>query len=409
LRSIEAARSARYESVLVVLAFTLRAIVACAALRSHAPQWFFAQASELGCLAESLCTGHGFSSPFGGATGPSAFLAPGYPALIAAIFHFFGSFTQASEIAIMLLQVLFGTLTVLMILRVTSALFSQRAALLAGVAATFSPPLLFVPTIFWETSFSICFSACVLWLVVCGDLANKPHRWAWMALITVVGAAVNPSLLTIVVPMWCVAWRQGSPRSIKPQMIATALCILVLALWPARNWRAMHAFIPARTNLGYELWQGNRPGSNGFFSAQLHPNTNTAEFHRYAEMRELAYMQEKSSIAKQAIAANPMRFLGITAKRFGCFWTGFGMTTSVITLIYTLAGTVLGFAGLLRLCRRSPRLASLFGLPLVLFPLPYYITHPDLRFRLVLDPILLALAAYAVTSRDHAKGRVGRS
>jgi hypothetical protein len=35
-------------------------------------------------------------------------------------------------------------------------------------------------------------------------------------------------------------------------------------------------------------------------------------------------------------------------------------------------------------------------LPLLLFPLPYYITHPDFRFRLVLDPILIALTAALV-------------
>jgi hypothetical protein len=31
-----------------------------------------------------------------------------------------------------------------------------------------------------------------------------------------------------------------------------------------------------------------------------------------------------------------------------------------------------------------------------LFPLPYYLTHPDFRFRMLLDPMLLLLSAYAV-------------
>ena len=38
----------------------------------------------------------------------------------------------------------------------------------------------------------------------------------------------------------------------------------------------------------------------------------------------------------------------------------------------------------------------LFLLPLLVFPLPYYITHPDFRFRLLLDPLLTILSAYAV-------------
>jgi hypothetical protein len=38
----------------------------------------------------------------------------------------------------------------------------------------------------------------------------------------------------------------------------------------------------------------------------------------------------------------------------------------------------------------------LFLLPLLVFPLPYYITHPNFRFRLLLDPLLTILSAYAV-------------
>jgi hypothetical protein len=33
----------------------------------------------------------------------------------------------------------------------------------------------------------------------------------------------------------------------------------------------------------------------------------------------------------------------------------------------------------------------------MLFPLPYYITHAEFRYRLVVDPLLTILAAYAVS------------
>lgn len=49
-------------------------------------------------------------------------------------------------------------------------------------------------------------------------------------------------------------------------------------------------------------------------------------------------------------------------------------------------------------------LAVLFLLPVMLFPLPYYITHAEFRYRLVVDPLLTILAAYGVTgSRDYVK------
>jgi hypothetical protein len=51
--------------------------------------------------------------------------------------------------------------------------------------------------------------------------------------------------------------------------------------------------------------------------------------------------------------------------------------------------------------------AMLMALPLLLFPLPYYITHAEFRYRLNIDPILTILAAYAVTqlaSRAYVAG-----
>jgi hypothetical protein len=47
--------------------------------------------------------------------------------------------------------------------------------------------------------------------------------------------------------------------------------------------------------------------------------------------------------------------------------------------------------------KRRVRLAVLFLLPLIVFPLPYYITHAEFRYRLVVDPLLTILAAYALS------------
>jgi hypothetical protein len=44
-------------------------------------------------------------------------------------------------------------------------------------------------------------------------------------------------------------------------------------------------------------------------------------------------------------------------------------------------------------------------LPLLLFPIPYYITHAEFRYRLNIDPVLTVLAAYAVTQLAAAWSR----
>jgi hypothetical protein len=52
--------------------------------------------NEAGSIAFSLSSGHGFSSPFRKDTGPTAWLAPVYPALLALVFRIFGPFTLRS-------------------------------------------------------------------------------------------------------------------------------------------------------------------------------------------------------------------------------------------------------------------------------------------------------------------------
>src|SRR5579864_1940556 len=49
---------------------------------------------EMGRVAASLASGHGFSNPFGPPTGPTAWEPPLYPYLIAAVFLLFGIYSK---------------------------------------------------------------------------------------------------------------------------------------------------------------------------------------------------------------------------------------------------------------------------------------------------------------------------
>jgi len=42
-------------------------------------------------------------------------------------------------------------------------------------------------------------------------------------------------------------------------------------------------------------------------------------------------------------------------------------------------------------------LVVLFALPLVLYPMPYYITHVYARFEWVVEPLILTLAGYSMS------------
>lgn len=391
---------------ILVVALAARLLILWFAIAHFPHNWLYSRGIELGTLAQSLVTGQGLSSPFGGSTGPTALLAPGYPALIACIFRIFGSFTFAAAIAVMTMQLLFSVMTVLVIMHVAHRLFGVRAANLAGAFWAVSLPLLWMPTIFWET----CLSTLILVSMIALALrcARRPSSilWALMGAYCGLAALVNPALLPALLAIlgWT-AWQTRKTLRYSP-ILALLVFVLIFAPWPIRNARVLHAFIPLRSTVGFELWVGNRPGATGFLDESQFPIFNKRELDSYIAKGEVVYMRDKSALAKTYIRTHPGEFLRLSTVRFIRFWTGTGSTDgSVIFAIYAVLTTSLGLIGSWRLLlKRRISLAVLFALPLMLFPLPYYITHAEFRYRLVIDPLLTILAAYAVTvSRDGAE------
>jgi hypothetical protein len=359
--------------------------------------WLYSHGIELGTLAQSLAAGQGLSSPFGGSTGPTALLAPGYPAVIAVVFRIFGGFTFASAIAVMVMQVLFSLMTVRVIMHIAERCFDARAANLAGTFWAVSVPLIWMPAIFWETCLSTLLLVGMVALALRCQQRPGALLWALMGAYCGLAALVNPALLASLLSLlgWT-AWQTRNTLRYAPALGAFVL-LLVFAPWPMRNARLLHAFIPLRSTVGFELWVGNRAGASGFLEESQFPIFNRWEYNQYAAKGEVAYMADKSALAKAYIRRHPAEFLRLSALRCFRFWTGTGNKDgSLFFLIHAVLTTTLGAAGMWRLlAKRRVSLAVLFLLPLMLFPLPYYITHAEFRYRLVIDPLLTILAAYA--------------
>src|SRR5256885_12413072 len=66
---------------------------------------------EMGRVARSIAQGHGFSSPYDGNTGPTAWEPPLYPFLMAGLFKLFGICSPLSPWGLLILNSLFTTPT----------------------------------------------------------------------------------------------------------------------------------------------------------------------------------------------------------------------------------------------------------------------------------------------------------
>ncbi len=393
----------RHTLLVLFVAGSLRLLVIVGVLLRYPGSWFFQRGIEMGLLAHSLLAGQGLSSPFGVVTGPTAFIAPGYPLLTAAVFWFFGEQTRLSAAIMMTVQLAVALVTVWLLMHLARSLFDERTSLMAGLLWACSPPLIWIPTISWDTSLSLCLLLGLLALVLhLGDRV-LPRMWVALGAYCALAALLNPALLpALAAPMLWLTWKtRHTTRS--SVLLATLSFVIVFAPWPIRNARIFHAFVPLRTTVGFELWMGNREGASGYLQEQLFPMYNQDELAEYRRMGEIAYTTHKSALARQFIRTHPLPFLRMTGLRVLRFWTGTGTQRgSSFFALHACFTSLFGLGGLCLLWRqRYHALATLFAGPLLLFPLPYYCTHAEFRYRLVLDPLLTLLTSYCLVGMKH--------
>jgi len=386
----------------LAIALAMRLLVLWTVAKRFPSTWFFTRGMEMGLLAKSVLAGQGLSSPFGVPTGPTAFIAPVYPLLVAAVFKLFGSDSAAAGVVIQAAQALLNLLTIALMMHIARELFDGRTAVVAGLIWALSPPLIWLPTVFWETSLSASLLVGLLaWALRCGQHPSR-SMWALLGLYAGFTTLVNPALLLSVVAIlaW-IAWqarRHAQHTAGMWQLLAVLVFSAVFAPWPIRNAHVFHAFIPLRTTVGFELWMGNRPGATGYLDESVFPNFNKQELSDYMRLGEVAYCNNKSALAKNYITTHPGTFVRMSLLRTIRFWSGTGTQDGpAIFASQALLTTVFGFAGLWLLFRSGRRAeTTLFALPLLLFPLPYLITHAEFRYRIVIDPLLAVLAAHAM-------------
>jgi 4-amino-4-deoxy-L-arabinose transferase-like glycosyltransferase len=384
----------------------------------------FAFGFEMGRLARAVAMGHGYADPFDGRTGPTTWVPPLYPLLLAGVFRLFGIYTLLSAWVILACNSLFSALTALTTYEIAARCYGRRVAVWsAWIWALYPAALQYAVRWVWEMSLSTWL---LTWVVVLalrmrgvGDdaaptSAMDPRTFSrWLAFGAVWGllALSNPSLLLFLpaAGLWVLRGTRALPRQIGYSVASAAVFLLFVSPWVIRNALVFHRFIPMRANFGAELYMGNGPGATGFLMEYDHPYQARDQLRLYAAMGEVAYAQMRGRAAERIIAADPGLFLRNTIKRFYFFWVSVPHPTGKAWFIE--AGRVLNFsfaslAGLLGLAlalhRRRPA-AWLFLWAFVLLPLVYYFVTVHARFRNPLEPLIAILAVYLFRSADRTR------
>lgn len=122
---------------------------------------------EMGRVARSLAQGHGFSSPYEGNTGPSAYEPPPYPLLMAGVFKLFGIYTRASAWVLLTINSLLATLTTLPIFLIARKTFGERVAVWSAYAWALNPYVWYWSIHWlWDTTFTPLVLTCAFLLAL---------------------------------------------------------------------------------------------------------------------------------------------------------------------------------------------------------------------------------------------------
>ena len=377
---------------------------------------------EAGRIARALLTGYGYADPFANTylahTGPTAWLPPLYPLLLAAIFKLFGIFTPASAWVLFTLQSAFSAATALATYEIAARILNRRIALWsAWIWALYPAAMQYAVRWPWEMTITTALFAFTLVLALrwrgSGTEPQSPRtsQWLLFGLLWALIALSNSTLLIFlpVCGLWILMPHLRVPRAYVGPFLAALLFLACIAPWTMRNQRAFHTFIPLRGNLGAELYMGNGPGSNGLLMEYFHPFQDPVQLRLYASLGEVRYVAQRGALAKAYIAAHPAHFAADVARRIDFFWISVPQpadTPWYIEASRSLNFAFLSLAGLLGLslaiARRIPA-AELFAWAFLLLPIPYYLVTVHARFRHPLEPLICILAVFLFQSAERPK------
>src|SRR5208337_5429920 len=164
--------------VLVALAIRLVVMVFLLPeqLEPQRDHWHFGY--EAGRIARSIVQGRGFSSPLFADTGPTAWMTPVYPYLVAGVFKLFGTYTKASAIVLLSLNALMSALACVLVFLIARVSFGDRVAKWSGWVWAFCPYAIYFPVErIWETWLATLL-LCVLFLMTLnlGNEEEHNHR-----------------------------------------------------------------------------------------------------------------------------------------------------------------------------------------------------------------------------------------
>jgi len=126
---------------------------------------------------------------------------------------------------------------------------------------------------------------------------------------------------------------------------------------------------------------------------------------QYQSLGEIRYFNEKKQLALHFVKQHPLFTLGVTARRFTRFWTGFWSWDrrylqrepfDIPNPFFCTALTFFAIRGVRRWWSLDHATALRYLILLTVFPLAYYLTHSSMDYRQPIEPEILILVTVGI-------------
>jgi hypothetical protein len=397
--------------LIVVAAFAVRVAYLCYSMR-HFQQPSIRDdlqfGAELGSIAASIASGHGFASPMRLVpSGPTALFAPIYPYLLAAIFKLFGTFSYTSSLVIRTIECAFSAFTCWPVYVIGKKSFGRTVGTAAAWTWVFLPgSIYFAVDWVWDSSLVALWMA----LLVAATLelrgSDRTDWWVGYGALWGIGAMINPSLLSVLpfLALWAI-WplRHRFAHAAKLAVASSLIFIACIAPWTVRNYVVFHSFIPLRSNFGLEWWLDNH---TQFPDRSVHPIDYQPELDKYVRMTEIPYMEEKKREAFAFVRAYPVDAAQFILHRFVHTWLEISESPVDVWrtipfflkafIVWNSAFSLLALLGALFALHSQEPFATPLATVLLVYPIVFYMTHTGLRYRFPIDSLMVVFAVYAM-------------
>jgi 4-amino-4-deoxy-L-arabinose transferase-like glycosyltransferase len=412
---------AREFVVIFLVSFAVRAALLAAWVHNH--EDFYRLGGEIGRVALSLVRTGTFADPYKIPTGPTAHPLPFWPVLLAVICRTFGMTATAGYVRAFVGICSYSTVYALLPQFGRKLGLDRRAGIVAGMAGALIPLQGLAEATGVGFTAHMCLVFAALMVAFRLRWSVEDHSVAGSLLFGVgCGAAFHllPPLLFVVLgnlifECW---WRRDRRKWLSCACVVVG-ATLACAPWTWRNYTALHGFFFIRSNFGLELRIANHTGADADIEVTFerepgfrHPSANLEEARQVRDLGEVEYMRRAKHEALEWIRGHPAEFLRLTLMHFVHFWCGPLRYPWLAALFTTL--TVLAILGLRRILPRltAPGRAALV-IPLVAFPLVYYVVSYVAHYPAPLSWLLFLLAGYEVQGwfsyRNHYRAEASAS